>query len=356
MNFLKKHGWKALGVLILIYTFAVGLLVPLKTGIEAVGPQSLVSGRNYSLRVYGYNTQYKAAAGQLRAWLKMDDDHALAAQTILIQHDRELKLIFYIPPYLPTQDKVKDFTLIIDDPVNGTHLLPSAVFVTQGAINLELASLQWPPERITDLHEKEGITFPFRNILAESIRNTYYHVPLWFAMILLFLGAVISSGRYLWKNQPADDHRALSLTRVGVLFGILGLLTGAIWAKNTWGAYWSGDIKQNMTAICLLIYMAYFVLRAAYEDPEKKARVGAVYALFAFVAMIPLLFVIPRMTDSLHPGNGGNPAMGGEDLDNTMRLVFYPAIIGWFLLGLWMAQVSFRIERIKERLLEREVG
>ncbi|MBK7408231.1 MAG: cytochrome c biogenesis protein CcsA [Saprospirales bacterium] len=347
-----KHGWKLLGVVILIYTFIVGLLVPLKSGILEVSPQSVQPGRNISFRVLGYNTHY--LSGEIRAWLKMDEEYTLASSQILIQNDRELKVIFGIPRFLPTADKVQDFTLLLDNEVDGAHLLPSAVFVTQDSINPAMGRLEWPPERITDLHEKEGITFPFRNILAETIRNTYFHVPMWFAMIFLFLGAVFYSGRYLRSKRSVDDFRAFTMIRVGVLFGIMGLLTGAVWAKNTWGAYWSGDIKQNMTAICLLIYMAYFVLRQAYEDPDQRARIASVYALFAFAAMIPLLFVIPRLTDSLHPGNGGNPALGGEDLDNTMRMVFYPAIIGWFLLGLWMAQLSFRIERLKERLLENE--
>jgi heme exporter protein C len=107
-----------------------------------------------------------------------------------------------------------------------------------------------------------------------------------------------------------------------------------------------------MTAIALLIYLAYFVLRSSFDDYEKRARIAAVYNIFAFAALIPLIFVIPRMTDSLHPGNGGNPAMGGEDLDNTMRMVFYPAIIGWTLMGVWMAQIVFRIQNLKEKLME----
>ncbi|HRJ14788.1 MAG TPA: cytochrome c biogenesis protein CcsA, partial [Saprospiraceae bacterium] len=143
-------------------------------------------------------------------------------------------------------------------------------------------------------------------------------------------------------------RRAAAYTRVGVMFGILGLVTGAIWAKNTWNAYWSWDVKQNMTAIALFIYIAYFILRAAFEDAERKARLSAVYNVFAFVALIPLIFVIPRLTDSLHPGAGGNPALGGEDLDNTMRMIFYPAIIGWTLLGAWMAQLNYRIDRLAD--------
>jgi heme exporter protein C len=107
-----------------------------------------------------------------------------------------------------------------------------------------------------------------------------------------------------------------------------------------------------MTAIALLIYFAYFILRGVFEDPDKRARISAVYNIFAFVALIPLIYVIPRLTDSLHPGAGGNPAFGSQDLDNTMRLVFYPAIIGWTLIGFWMANLLYRMERVRLRVLD----
>ena len=77
---------------------------------------------------------------------------------------------------------------------------------------------------------------------------------------------------------------------------------------------------------------------------------SAAYNIFAFVAMIPLVFVIPRLTSSLHPGNGGNPALGGEDLDNTLRLVFYPAVLGMMCLGTWMASLYYRVRRMKNLL------
>ena len=90
----------------------------------------------------------------------------------------------------------------------------------------------------------------------------------------------------------------------------------------------------------------------AFEDAERKARLSAVYNIFAFVALIPLIYVVPRLTDSLHPGSGGNPALGGEDLDNTMRMIFYPAIIGWTLLGFWMAQLYYRLIRVQMKMEE----
>jgi heme exporter protein C len=353
-NMWQKNWWKALGVLILLYSFIAGMIVPLRPGIVSVSPSSVRTGEQFTLEVTGYNSHY-AQGGELRAWLKMDDEHILGAQTVAAKSERELSASFQMPEYLPVARKVQDFTLVIDNAVDGASVLPSAVFVTQDSIDPEMGQKVWGSTPIQGLHNKWAMAFPFRNILAETIRNTYFHVPLWFAMVLIFIGSVASSARYLRKGDLENDNRAAAYTRVGVLYGLLGLATGAIWAKNTWGDYWSGDVKQNMTAIALLIYFAYFVLRAVFEDPEKRARISAVYNIFAFATLIPLIYVIPRLTDSLHPGAGGNPALGGEDLDNTMRLVFYPAIIGWTLFGLWMANLLYRMERLKLRLLEEGV-
>ncbi|MFT5646373.1 MAG: heme exporter protein C, partial [Aureispira sp.] len=76
--------------------------------------------------------------------------------------------------------------------------------------------------------------------------------------------------------------------------------------------------------------------------------------IFAFATLIPLLYIIPRMVHSLHPGMGGNPAFSNLDLDNTMRMVFYPAIIGWMMLGIWMSNLGGRIERLMRIKLESE--
>lgn len=348
-----KNWWKALSVLILIYVFVAGMLLPLNPGITQINPKSVRTGEQVTLRIEGYNSSFKKSAKDLRVWLKLDAKRALGAQSINVKNDQALEAIFQMPAYLPVKERVQDFTLILDNSIDGASVLPSAIFVTQDSIQPEKGEQTWQNTPIDNLHRKSGITFPFRNILAETIRNTYFHVSLWLAMVLIFMGSVYYSVQYLRTYDAEMDRRALAFTRVGVFYGILGLITGAIWAKNTWGAYWSWDVKQNMTAISLLIYFAYFVLRNAFEDYEKKARLASVYNIFAFAAMIPLIYVIPRMTDSLHPGNGGNPAFGGEDLDNTMRMVFYPAVIGWTLFGLWMAQLSFRAERLQAAVFDR---
>ncbi|MFM1883819.1 MAG: hypothetical protein RL168_3 [Bacteroidota bacterium] len=199
-----------------------------------------------------------------------------------------------------------------------------------------------------------GLMFdvPHLVILHETIRNLYFHVPMWFTMIALLGGSLAYSMRLLRSGDAGKaldldrDRQAKVFAEVAMVFALLGLFTGMVWAKATWGAYWTADPKLNGTAVTLLIYAAYFVLRGSVDDPEKKARLGAVYNVFAFVLMIVFIGILPRMTDSLHPGNGGNPAFGNYDLDNGMRMVFYPAVLGWILLGWWVATLRVRLARL----------
>ena len=348
---MKQNWWKALGVVLLIYVFIMGMTVPLTPGILSVTPSSVRTGDEVKLEIIGYNTMY-SESDPVQAWLKLDNERALKASRIEIKDARSLNAVFQIPEYLPVNRKVQDFVLVLDSEQAGTSVLPSAVFVTQDSIDPDMGQKTWVNSPISNLHERWSMTYPFRNILSETIRNTYFHVPLWFAMIFVFIASVFNSIQYLRRGELDYDNKAQSLTKVGILLGILGLVTGAIWARYTWGEFWSGDVKQNMTAIALLIYFAYFILRGVFEDPEKKGRISAVYNIFAFTALIPLIYVIPRLVDSLHPGAGGNPAFGTQDLDNTMRMVFYPAIIGWTLIGFWIASLLYRIDRINLHFLE----
>lgn len=183
-------------------------------------------------------------------------------------------------------------------------------------------------------------------ILHESIRNLYFHVPMWFSMIILFAVSVFHSIKYLLSSNPTNDLKAVESVNVGIVFGVLGIVTGAIWAKFTWGQAWSFDVKQNFAAIALLLYFAYLVLRNAIDEEQKRAKISAIYNIFAFPMMVVLLFVLPRLSDSLHPGNGGNPGFNSYDLDSRMRMVFYPACLGWILIGYWIYTLKFRLRAL----------
>lgn len=188
------------------------------------------------------------------------------------------------------------------------------------------------------------LDIPRMNILEHTARNLYFHVPMWFVLMAAAVISAYHSVRYLSSSNPARDIRAAEAARVGVLFGVLGLATGIVWARFTWyqgtNIWWNFDPKQSMAAVQLLIYGGYFVLRSSIEDPQKRARMAAVYNLFAFVTLPFLLYVLPRQMESLHPGAEGNPAF--SDITHPiMRLVFYPAVIGF--IGLFWVLYTQRV-------------
>jgi heme exporter protein C len=188
---------------------------------------------------------------------------------------------------------------------------------------------------------------PRRFILEETIRNLYFHVPMWFSMMGLLSYSVYASFRYLNGFQQRFDLIAVQSVNMGMVLGVLGLLTGSLWAKYTWGDWWTKDVKLNGALVTMMIYSAYLLLRNSIPDEQKKARVSAVYNIFAYVLMIVFLMILPRMFDSLHPGNGDNAKFIDYDLDNKMRPVFYAAVTGWFLFGLWVAQIRIRLAKLE---------
>lgn len=194
------------------------------------------------------------------------------------------------------------------------------------------------------------VPVPRMPILHETIRNLFFHVPMWFAMIAVLAASLFYSFRFLSKNDLELDIKSEQYATVGIVFGVLGLITGSLWAKYTWGAWWTNDVKLNGAAAAMLVYFAYFLLRKSIDDEQKRARISAVYSIFAFALMAVFIFILPRLTDSLHPGNGGNPAFNQYDLDNKMRMIFYPAVIGWILLAFWIGELRIRLKKIQNHI------
>ena len=378
---MRRHWWKLLSVGILVYALVAGLLVPLKPNLVSVTPTAAALGGTQAFELLGYNTRFEQDEGSTRAWLNLTAEGellSLPADAVQVTDDRRATVTFRLPDHLPLAEPntTARLSLIVSGPANGTFVVPDAVTLRQQTppSNLTAVRSEWRRGRIEQgqLIANTDFTFPYRGLLAETIRNTYFHVSLWFAMMFLFIAGVVYAVKYLRRKSATDaggaageglaqvtrleraDTWSVVFTGVGILFGVLGLLTGAVWAKYTWGSWWNWDIKQFTTLIALLIYAGYFVLRAAFPDPEQRARLGAVYNIFAFACLIPLIYILPRMSStSLHPGAEGNPAMGGEDLDNTMRMVFYPTIIGWTLFGSWMAGVAYRARVLGERVIRK---
>jgi heme exporter protein C len=351
---LKLAWWKLLAIALYLYVILIGFLTPLRPTGFSITPISAEGGQRVQLSVDGYNTHY-AHTTLTKAWLSTEDGkYALCATEVKPQTDTKLHLTFDLPHTIIPNKKASLLTLNIDNEIDGSSALPDAFSLVQKTDTTASTTTNstCTPTKGSLHYAAEGFSFPFRNILLETIRNLFFHVSLWFAMMLLLMGSVYHSFVHLRTGSLTSDYRALSLARTGTLFGILGLITGAIWARYTWGAWWSFDVKQNTSAVCVLIYLAYFILRDSLDDYRRRGRIGAVYNIFAFMAMFPLLFVIPRMTASLHPGNGGNPGLGASDLDSHLRIVFYPAVIATTLFGVWMSNLWYRFDIVHHRHLE----
>lgn len=194
------------------------------------------------------------------------------------------------------------------------------------------------------------IRIPDIPILEESARNLFLHVPMWFAMSIAFIMAFYFSIRYLNNEQMHWDQKAEAATLVGLLFGVCGLITGSLWARFTWGSWWTfAEPRMNLSALAMLIFVAYFILRSAFNDAEKRAKIAAVYNVFAITTIPFLLYIIPRQLPSLHPGAEGNPAFS-EITAPELRLIFYPAVIGFIGLAIWMIDLVKRYKALQFRL------
>ncbi|MCH2042955.1 MAG: cytochrome c biogenesis protein [Saprospiraceae bacterium] len=351
---MKQHWWKILTVILLFYVLIAGMLIPIRTGIISDAKElELTIGKKNTIFVQTYNTQYeKEEAKDIKARIRIGEKEkgnvkVINASAIEVINNRTLKVDIDLPP-IP-RDSLPAPMLQIGSPKNG--FMFSAVSLLLN--NNPDASITTNFQEIEALPEVDYLSFPFLNILEESVRNLYYHVPMWFGMMLILLISVIHSIQALRDpTNPVHDIRARAYASVGVLYGILGLVTGMLWAQYTWGWFWTWDVKQNTSAVALLIYLAYFVLRSSFDDADKRSRVAAIYNIFAFAMLIPLLYVIPRMVDSLHPGMGGNPGFNSYDLDSTMRLVFYPAVIAWIMLGIWISSLKIRLDRVEQKILD----
>jgi heme exporter protein C len=189
---------------------------------------------------------------------------------------------------------------------------------------------------------------PAEGFIGESSRIVFFHVPTAWVAVLAFLMSCVTSIMYLRRQQPIDDIRAAVASGLGVLFCALATITGAVFAKIMWGAYWNWDPRQTSITILLLIYAAYFALRGAIQDPERRATLAAVYAILAFVTVPFLVFVVPRIYWSLHPDSIIN-TRGANEFDSRYTQVLMASLVGFTGLYIWLYTLGCRIEAMWHR-------
>ena len=168
--------------------------------------------------------------------------------------------------------------------------------------------------------------------------------------VIAFLVSMIYGIRYLSRKNAVDDIRSVSSAGLGFLFCFLATVTGSVWAKFNWGSFWNWDPRETSIFLLLLVYAAYFVLRTAVENDEKRGTLSAVYSIIAFVTVPFFIFIMPRVVPSLHPGSKGDPEGSGPivqmKIDPNMLILFFAALIGFTALFFWMWSVRVRTEKV----------
>lgn len=331
---MKHWWWKFLAVALVLAASIAALRTPLAPAVVYVDAGEVSAGPAV-LRVVGYGTRFTESPVQ--AYLENGGQFVQAMQ-VDVADDRQLTAHFEVPPGL--REDLCD--LIVSAPGQGDMRLFEAFFYRSKGTGAVTGTVEAPGRT-----HREGFVFPNRNLLYESIRNLNFHVPMWFTMMLLQTIALVFSIRVLSGGAPLHDRGALAAVQVSLLFAFLGLITGSVWARATWGGWWTGDTKLNGAAVTILIYLAYLVLRGSVTDPAKRARLAAIYNIFAYVLMLLFIMALPRMTASLHPGSGGNPAFSQYDLDASLRPVFYAAVLGWMGIGTWLLHLQYRLSRLE---------
>lgn len=343
---------KIAAVGLLLYAAVTSLLYPLVPGGLEVSVQQLVPGEN-SFSFTGYNTHF-ATDGSLTAYVSIEKNY-YCVKGIRALRDDSFEGVVFLPDTLPG----KRVGFYANTTTDGTVYVQRAVALEGFQFSENTTDGSCVPSVANDSFQGNG--FPFQIIIFETIRNLIWHVPMWFTMFLImgfsfaFSIRVLrrigrSDGAFLEQNRKAlfeVDTKASVAAATGMLFCILGLITGSIWARFTWGSWWTNDPQLNGAMVVFLAYSAYFILRSSTTDEEKRARLSAVFNIFAFVLMVMLLMVMPRFAEGLHPGKSGNPAFSSYDLDDSLRRVFYPAVIGWMLTGYWMYHLALRVKKLE---------
>ena len=343
---IRQSWWKITGILVLATALLFALKTPLSPGILSI--ENVKQADNtLSFQIIGYNSHFQSGEN-LQVWIQKGSDFTYCPADVKVIDDSHIAVSMDVPKPLVSNL----FSVLINNDLDGTLANVDGLFI-KGEQHLgEGTGKCYSPITVT---EHGYFSMPYRTILYESIRNLNFHVPMWFAMIFLTFFSFVTAILYLVKNNPKFDDMTLAAIHVALLFAVCGLSTGAFWARFTWGAFWTDDPQLNGAAISTLIYLAYFMLRKSVNDPDKRARLSAVYAIFAFVMFYVFVKVIPSMAEfSLHPDTTDNPSFKDYDIEGKLKIVFRTATAGWIMLSFWIFSIRYRLLSIERKRLDDE--
>jgi len=219
-------------------------------------------------------------------------------------------------------------------------------WIWKGATGVLLAAATWAA--MAYVRPAEGFLYP------DGARIIIMHVPCaWIACLAYVVAAwnaaaVLRASTAVSAKWRAGDSRCAAAMEIGLLFSALTTITGSIFSRLQWGAFWSWDPRQTSILVIMLLFAAYLVLRSAVTDASVRARLSSAYAIVAVVPGLFLIWVLPRVVSTLH--GGANQAVIGGGLDPQYRLVLYglalPGFVGLFA---WLMQLRTRVAELERR-------
>ena len=202
-------------------------------------------------------------------------------------------------------------------------------------------------------HPAKWFEFPLIQGLGENAKIIFFHVPTAWLTVIAFFMSTLYSILYLRNRNLDCDAKSYAAAQLGMIFCILATVTGAVWSKFAWGSFWNWDPRQTSIFALLLIYGAFFALRSAIENEDKRAALSSVYSIIAFVTVPFFVFIMPRIMKGLHPGSADDTNAGpivNFKMNGNMLLVFFLSLTAFTLLYFWMWQLGYRSYILKEKL------
>jgi heme exporter protein C len=200
---------------------------------------------------------------------------------------------------------------------------------------------------------------PREAVMGDVQRVFYFHVAAGWVGALAFLVTAVAGGIYLARGDRRWDQIAVASVEIGVVFTLINIVSGSIWARPIWNTWWTWDPRLTTATIMVLIYVAYLMLRQGIDDPDRRARFGSVYGIIGFLS-VPLTFLSIRIFRTIHPvvvGSSDQAALGAFDMTPPMLRTFLFSLFTFTVLYvtlLWhrvrMQSLAETVEQLKMKL------
>ena len=202
---------------------------------------------------------------------------------------------------------------------------------------------------------------PLEAVMGLVQKVFYFHVAAGWVGMISFLVAAFAGVAYLRTSHRKWDIVGLSAVEIGMVFAFINIVTGSIWARPIWNTWWTWDPRLTTATIMMLIYAAYFMLRSGIDEPDRRARFGAVYAIIGFIS-VPLTFFSARLFRTIHPiviGANQPGAAGSFDMTGTMLITFLFSLLTFTFIFtdlLWhrirLGRLADNVEQLKMKTME----